>query len=189
MSPHPRFLIIDDDPKYCQAIETVSAQLGMESLSVADRCDEALDSFKPTGIFLDLAMPGPDGKGLIGFLASRNYAGRVVLMSGASPIFIQMSSTIGETRGLNIAATLQKPFTSQQVLHILTALESEPSPTSGYRFLFLENNRIVRAVVCRANADSAAMAEASELLAGSEFDIAEVWKGPRCVGSVRKKSP
>jgi DNA-binding response OmpR family regulator len=189
MSPHPRFLIIDDDPEYCQAIETVSAQLGMESLSVADRCDAVLDSFKPTGIFLDLAMPGPDGKGLIGFLASRNYAGQVVLMSGASPIFIQMSSTIAETRGLNIAATLQKPFTSQQVLHILTALESEPSPTSGYRFLFLENNRIVRAVVCRANADSAAMAEASELLAGSEFDIAEVWKGPRCVGSVRKTSP
>ena len=126
MSPHPRFLIIDDDLEYCQAIATVSAQLGMESLSVAVRCDEALDSFKPTGIFLDLAMAGPDGRSLIGFLVSRNYAGRVVLMSGANPIFIQMSSTIAETRGLNVAATLHKPFTRQQVLHILTAFENGP---------------------------------------------------------------
>jgi hypothetical protein len=45
-------------------------------------------------------------------------------MSGSDPRFIQMSSTIGKTRGLTVAGTLTKPFRQQQVLDLLAGLET-----------------------------------------------------------------
>ena len=44
-------------------------------------------------------MPGRDGMELIGYLAAGNYPGKVVVMSGSDPRYIQMSSTIAKTRG------------------------------------------------------------------------------------------
>jgi hypothetical protein len=67
-------------------------------------------------------MPARDGVELIGHLAAGNYPGRVVIMSGSDPRYIQMTSTIGNVRGLNIAGTLPKPFRKQTVIDLLISL-------------------------------------------------------------------
>lgn len=67
-------------------------------------------------------MPNRGGLELIAHLAQVNYAGKIVVMSGSDPRCIQMSSTIGTTRGLTIAGTLAKPFRKQQVLDLLVAV-------------------------------------------------------------------
>lgn len=67
-------------------------------------------------------MPGRDGLELIACLAAENYQGKVVIMSGSDPRYMQMSTTIGTARGLQIAGTLSKPFRKQQVADLLAAL-------------------------------------------------------------------
>jgi hypothetical protein len=71
-------------------------------------------------------MPGRDGLELIGHLSAGQYPGRVVVMSGSDPRYIQMSSTIAKTRGLIVAATLAKPFRKQEVSELLIRLAIPP---------------------------------------------------------------
>lgn len=123
-----RLLIVDDEPGITRVIEAAARELSLEVVSIndTDQFEKALQQFKPTLIFLDIAMPGRDGVELIGHLAAGNYSGKVVVMSGSDPRYIQMSSTIAKMRGLNIAGTLAKPFRKQEILDLLTGLSEGP---------------------------------------------------------------
>jgi DNA-binding response OmpR family regulator len=124
-----RLLIIDDGPDITRVIEVAARRLGFEVLTIhdTDQFEKALGQIKPTIIMLDIAMPGRDGMELIGHLAAGNYPGKVVVMSGSDPRYIQMSSTIARTRGLAVAGTLAKPFRKQQVTDLLTRLAENSS--------------------------------------------------------------
>jgi DNA-binding response OmpR family regulator len=122
-----RLLIVDDEPDIARLIEIPARALGFEvwSINDTDQFEKALQHLKPTIIFLDVAMPGRDGVELIAHLSAGNYPGKVVVMSGSDPRYIQMSSTIAKTRGLNVAGTLPKPFRKQQVVDLLTKLAED----------------------------------------------------------------
>jgi DNA-binding NarL/FixJ family response regulator len=96
-----------------------------------DQFEKALGQIKPTIIILDIAMPGRDGVELIGHLAAGNYPGKIVVMSGSDPRYIQMSSTIATMRGLMVAGTLPKPFRKQQVMDLLTGLLENSAGEDG----------------------------------------------------------
>jgi DNA-binding NtrC family response regulator len=119
-----RLLVVDDEPGITRLIEAAARKLPFEVMSIndTDQFEKAIELIKPTIIFLDVAMPGRDGLELIGHLAARNYPGKVVVMSGSNPRYIQMSSAIGTTRGLLIAGTLAKPFRQQEVVDLLVSL-------------------------------------------------------------------
>mgnify|MGYP003575897289 CR=1 FL=1 len=119
-----RLLIVDDEPGITRVIEAAARQLGFEVLAIhdTDQFEKALGQIRPTIICLDIAMPGRDGLELIGHLSAGNYPGKVVVMSGSDPRYIQMSSTIAKMRGLWVAGTLAKPFRKQQVLDLLISL-------------------------------------------------------------------
>jgi DNA-binding response OmpR family regulator len=123
-----RVLIIDDEPGITRVIEFAARELGFESLAIndTDKIETALAALRPTIIFLDIAMPGRDGMELIGHLAAANYPGKIVVMSGSDPSYIQMSSTIAKTRGLWVAGTLAKPFRKQTVRDLLVSLSMPP---------------------------------------------------------------
>ena len=101
-----------------------ASERGIEALDISDTdgFEKALDALKPTIIFLDISMPGRDGMELMGYLVAANYAGRLVVMNGSHPRYIQMSSTIGKTRGVNVAGTLAKPFRKRDVVDLLVSL-------------------------------------------------------------------
>jgi DNA-binding response OmpR family regulator len=122
--PTDRILIVDDEPGVSRIIEFAAARLGLEVLAIneSDQFEKATAKIKPTIIFLDIAMPGRDGVELIAHLSAANYRGKIVIMSGSDPLYIQMSSTIGKVRGLQIAGTLAKPFRASQVLELLKGL-------------------------------------------------------------------
>jgi DNA-binding NtrC family response regulator len=119
-----RVLIVDDEAGITRVIEAAARELGFEVLAIhdSDQFEKALGQIMPTIIFLDIAMPGRDGMELIGYLAAGNYPGKVVVMSGSDPRYIQMSSAIAKTRGLMVAGTLAKPFRKQQVTDLLARL-------------------------------------------------------------------
>jgi DNA-binding response OmpR family regulator len=119
-----RLLVVDDEPGITRLIAAAARKLGFEVLEVhdTDQFEKALAQIKPTMIFLDISMPGRDGMELIGYLSAANYPGKIVVMSGTDPRYIQMSSTIAKTRGLWVAGTLAKPFRMSAVTDLLTSL-------------------------------------------------------------------
>jgi DNA-binding response OmpR family regulator len=119
-----RLLIVDDEPGVARVIETVAQSLGFEVQTIHDSelFEKALGQIRPTVILLDIAMPDRDGLELIGVLAAKRYPGKVVVMSGSHPSYIQMSAVIGKTRGLQIAGTLSKPFRKQELAALLRVL-------------------------------------------------------------------
>jgi DNA-binding NtrC family response regulator len=122
-----RLLIIDDEPGVTRLIESVARSMGLDVMAIneTEQFEKALETWKPTIIFLDVAMPGRDGLELIGHLSARNYPGKIVIMSGSDPRYIQMSSTIAKTRGLAIAGTLAKPFRVNTLKALLTKVAEE----------------------------------------------------------------
>lgn len=127
MAESVRLLIIDDEPGVTRLIESAARSMGLDVMAIneTEQFEKALESLKPTIIFLDVAMPGRDGLELIGHLSARNYPGKIVIMSGSDPRYIQMSSTIAKTRGLAIAGTLAKPFRVSTLKALLTRLAEE----------------------------------------------------------------
>jgi DNA-binding response OmpR family regulator len=128
-APPNRLLIVDDEPGITRVIEAAARELGFEVMSIndTDQFEKALGAIKPTIIFLDVAMPGRDGVELIAHLSAGNYRGKVVIMSGSDPRYIQMSSTIAKTRGLMVAGTLAKPFRLREVKDLLATLADSTS--------------------------------------------------------------
>lgn len=119
-----RLLVIDDEPGITRVIEAVARGLGFEVMTVNDtnQFERAVDAIKPTIIMLDVAMPDRDGLELIGHLAAGKYLGKIVVMSGSDPRYIQMASRIAQVRGLDIAGTIEKPFRAQEVKSLLEGL-------------------------------------------------------------------
>jgi DNA-binding response OmpR family regulator len=124
-----RLLIVDDEPGITRVIEAVAQALGFDVMAINDtgQFEKALERIKPTIILLDVAMPGRDGMELIGHLSAGNYPGKVVIMSGSDPRYMQMSSTIAKVRGLDIAGTIAKPFRVQELKSLLEKLTAGPS--------------------------------------------------------------
>jgi DNA-binding response OmpR family regulator len=127
---YDRLLIVDDEPEISRIVELAASQLGLETFAInrSSEFESALATVSPTIIFLDIAMPGRDGVELIGVLAALNFRGGLVLMSGWDLLFIQMSTTIAESRGLTVAGALPKPFRKQTVVDLLTKLAAQSRP-------------------------------------------------------------
>ena len=127
---HDRLLIVDDEPEISRIVELAASQLGLEAVSInrSSEFEMALTAVSPTIIFLDIAMPDRDGVELIRELAALSFRGRLVLMSGWDLLFVQMSTTIAESRGLTVAGALPKPFRKQTVVDLLTNLTGHPLP-------------------------------------------------------------
>ena len=124
-----RLLIVDDEPGITGLIEIAAKQLGysVSSIHDSDRFEKAFQSTKPTAVFLDINMPNRGALELIAYLARANYTGKVVVMSGSDPHYVQKSSATGAARGLTIAGMLTKPFRKQQLLDLLVSLSAPVS--------------------------------------------------------------
>jgi CheY-like chemotaxis protein len=126
-----RLLIVDDEAEVARIIERVGLQLGLQVLAISDsaRFEDALGTIDPTLVFLDLSMPGRDGIELMAQLATRNYAGKIVVMSGSDERLMQMSGTIAKARGLAVEGLLSKPFRKQRLQELLISLAPSTRPS------------------------------------------------------------
>jgi DNA-binding response OmpR family regulator len=117
-----RLLIVDDKQEITDLVEVFAQAAGYEVLSINDSklFEQALDQIKPTVIFLDMTMPDRYGMALIGMLASSNYPGKVVIMSGSDLSDVKTRST--EIGSLTLSAVLLKPFRKQTVIDLLKDL-------------------------------------------------------------------
>jgi DNA-binding response OmpR family regulator len=107
-----RLLVIDDEQSICDFVRRVAESEGYEVVTAIshDQFRVAYDSFRPHAILFDLMMPQVDGVALLGQLAERQCAARLVIMSGYHPELLNSGQRLGSNFALDMRGTLRKPF-------------------------------------------------------------------------------
>lgn len=117
-----RILILDDEPDFAAFAEAALAKVGHELrvITEAAKVPTAIAEFEPSVFVLDIVMPGLDGIEIIDWLSKTSFSGRVILVSGYDPNYITVTSKLAELKGLELAATLQKPVTPEALRNAVT---------------------------------------------------------------------
>ncbi len=107
-------LVVDDDPAVARFVVSVLWRMGIADVRVAHDGNEALqaDVGPDSGIGLvvtDLQMPELDGIAFLRHLATRGYAGAVLLMSGADERLLKAVEGLARSLELNVLGVLSKP--------------------------------------------------------------------------------
>lgn len=128
-----RLLVIDDDPDIAAFVAEVGTQNGYDVKTAStraeiERCYQALN---PTLIICDLNMGSMDGVQVLRFLASERCRARIVLISGLGADVRSSAMRLGESIGLNMLETFQKPVRLADLEKCLKDVKgSEPEITS-----------------------------------------------------------
>ncbi|MBB3809697.1 response regulator [Pseudochelatococcus contaminans] len=168
----PRILIIEDDPAFIRILVGVVRRNGCQALAATDgESGLALArSFTPTGILLDISLPGMDGWTVIENL-KQDAATRGI------PVHI-VSANDDVSRGKQMGAIgfLTKPVSSEQLSEALGALVRSTADRRQ-RILVVDDDESARIAVQKLlHKDGvevvmvASGEEALERIAGSEFD-------------------
>ena len=106
-----RLLIIDDDPEFGQFVRNVAEEMDFEVrvTTQAPHFKEAYGAFDPMVIVLDVIMPGTDGIELVNWLADRHYRGKLIIVTGFTPQYAKMASTLSAVQGMTSVTALYKP--------------------------------------------------------------------------------
>ena len=116
-----RILILDDEPEFASFVGQVAQASGYAVEIVANAPDfcRQLDSWQPTHIVLDLAMPETDGVEMLRFLADRRSRAQILIMSGFDSRVLDAAGRLGTERGLTIFGSLQKPVRAKELRAVL----------------------------------------------------------------------
>ena len=120
----PVYAIIEDEPLMAQLIRNGLKAVGMDAevFMLGKRFLQCADQRRFKAILVDLSLPDIDGFELMDELAARPQSPPVVLISGHDPGVLLAASTYGKSMGLNIQATLTKPFANTELLAALALL-------------------------------------------------------------------
>jgi CheY-like chemotaxis protein len=119
-----RFLFVDDNAFLARAIERVASACGFDVCvtTTAAEFRERYHQLPPNLLGFDLAMPGGDGIELIRFLAEEGCRAPILIITGYDRRVLAAAARLGRERGLNIAATLSKPFSVETLRATLECL-------------------------------------------------------------------
>ena len=83
-----------------------------------------LDSMEvpPNVVITDIFMPNKDGIEMVTALAKRQFAGELILASGADPIMLRVAQAMALAGGLSVLATLLKPLDEQALRNVFARL-------------------------------------------------------------------
>jgi EAL domain-containing protein (putative c-di-GMP-specific phosphodiesterase class I) len=108
----PRLLVVDDEPQICAYVERVATRLGLavRSLVEPELFQQALETFRPHLLILDLKMPNADGIELLRRTAGVPFPTRVIVMSGMDQRVLRAAENVGRSTGVDVFGVLQKPI-------------------------------------------------------------------------------
>ncbi len=106
-----RLLIVDDDFEYAEFVREVAEGEGFEvtALNESTAFVEVYRRVKPTLLLLDLNLPGYDGIEVLRLLAEEKCTAAIALSSGVDRRTLLATGRLGESYGLRIVATMEKP--------------------------------------------------------------------------------
>ena len=112
---HPMTLIVVDDNEEMGQFVGDAAELAgfdVETLTAAKELIKRTSDAQPDVIVLDIVMPDMDGIELIGELARRKVASKIVVMSGYNNDYLDNAEKLAQDQGLNIAGSFTNTSTA-----------------------------------------------------------------------------
>jgi len=124
--PQPRLLLIDDEPALADYLANAARSCGFDPIVTArdEEFREAFVANPPEMVALDLGMPGMDGVELTRFLASQDYRGPVLIVSGFDRRVLESAFRLGKALGLNMVGPVEKPVRFDVLEEILGKLKA-----------------------------------------------------------------
>jgi EAL domain-containing protein (putative c-di-GMP-specific phosphodiesterase class I)/CheY-like chemotaxis protein len=123
----------DDDASILGVVSAIAERVGYEvrSSTVPRELLDDLPESNPQVIILDLQMPDLDGIQVLRELAEAETRAAIILLSGMDERTLASAEGYAKARGLNVAATMQKPFVPEELqgqLEVLLNVATELSP-------------------------------------------------------------
>jgi EAL domain-containing protein (putative c-di-GMP-specific phosphodiesterase class I) len=127
-----RLLVIDDDPDMCALVAHTATSVGLEA-SASTNFQQFKASLTPDVgvVVIDLMMPEVDGIEVLRYLRERGCAAEIVLISGYDKKVLNVAVQLGATLGLDVRASLQKPFNAGQLREVLAKRGEGKRPLTG----------------------------------------------------------
>jgi len=124
-----RVLILDDEHAVGRSIELMANHLGFEPKSVTDASDffEAIRTWNPTHIILDLVMPGMDGVEVLQRLGAEGCEANIGITSGIGKRVLHAAKRSAAEHGLHAIEILPKPFSVAALSAFLSVDQQEPT--------------------------------------------------------------
>lgn len=124
-----RLLIVDDDIGMCELALDLAEGLGMTAGIATDQAGflAGYRRLDPMVVLLDLQMPDADGVELLNELYRLQSRAQIILMSGFDRRVLKSARDFGLSRGLSIAAAIEKPFTIPEMEDLLLTVAAKTS--------------------------------------------------------------
>lgn len=118
-------LVVEDETFMLSLVVRILAGLGYPSITTASNGRQALEHAPSTFdvIISDLNMPEMDGVELLGHLATRQFSGGIVLLSGEDERILETAMGLARTQRLNVLGTLPKPLKPEPLKALLASYE------------------------------------------------------------------
>ena len=131
--PKPLLVALDDDEEIVGVIAALGRRAGfdVEAVTSPRAFDAILAVRSPNVVVLDLQMPEMDGVEMLRRLAAARSAADVILVTGMDERTIAAAEQYAVSRGLKIAAALQKPFVPDELLDRLIATQAAQRPLNA----------------------------------------------------------
>ena len=114
-----RILIVEDEQAIAAFVQTALERDGFDVKSVGDGPDalQALDSFRPDLILLDLGLPGMDGLQVCQAIRTREHYTPIIMLTGRA-------DDVDKIVGLEVGADdyVTKPFNARELVARIRAL-------------------------------------------------------------------
>jgi CheY-like chemotaxis protein len=123
----PLLLLSIDDDQAMRVIVTDVAQLaGYQTINAGNprTIISSLDE-NPDVIVLDISMPDMDGIEVIFELIKRQWRGKLIVLSGFNKEVLSAAASIATLSGINLRASLTKPFNVADLRNTLEAIATE----------------------------------------------------------------
>lgn len=132
-----RVLILDDDVDVAYLMAEAVRRTGHEAEAAVepDSFFQKIAEWEPDCIVLDLIMPHQDGVEIMRRLADMECNVRIIVVSGMDKRVTAAAARTARERGLEIAATLAKPFSIHTFANLVLHTFYLGSPLPAYRNL------------------------------------------------------